>query len=260
MTRRLAALLLLGFLAISTLPASVAAQETSTDEGVVTSHGIAMHGEPLSGGLHAFRLRQPGRAEGRHGRLAAVGSFDSFNPFTLKGRRQRAPDRVRDADDLGNDEPFTEYGLLAETIEVPADRSWVAFTLRPEARWHDGKPITADDVIFSFETSEGSKGHPFYRAYYTSVAKAEKLGEHRVQVHLRRASNRELPLISASCRCCRSTIGKAATSRQPTLEPPLGSGPTGRQLRGRPLDHVRSASRTTGARTCRSTSGQTTSA
>ena len=82
--------------------------------------------------------------------------------------------------ETSQDEPFTEYGRLAETIEIPRDRSWVSFTLRPEARWHDGVPITADDVVYSFQLLTKS-GNPFYRSYYANVEKAEKLGERIVK-------------------------------------------------------------------------------
>jgi microcin C transport system substrate-binding protein len=92
------------------------------------------------------------------------------------------------------DEPFTEYGLIAESIEVPADRSWAVFTLRPQARWHDGKPITVQDVIWSLETLK-TKGQPFFRFYYGSVVRAEQVGPRRVKFTFADKGNRELPLI-----------------------------------------------------------------
>ena len=90
------------------------------------------------------------------------------------------------------DEPFSQYGLVAETIEMPADRSWVAFTLRPQARFHDGSPITVEDVIWTFDALK-TKGRPFYRSYYAQVIKAEKVGE-------RRCASRSPPGRIASCR------------------------------------------------------------
>ena len=94
--------------------------------------------------LHALRLREPGRARrAAQLRQAAVGTFDSFNPFIIKGNPAAGIGLIYDTLMTASaDEPFSEYGLLAETVETPADRSWVTFTLRPEARWHDGKPIT----------------------------------------------------------------------------------------------------------------------
>ena len=92
------------------------------------------------------------------------------------------------------DEPFSQYGLIAESVETSADRTWVAFTLRPEAKWHDGKPITVEDVIWTFNTLV-EKGRPFYRFYYGSVGKVEKTGERTVKFTFKEGENRELPLI-----------------------------------------------------------------
>ena len=113
--------------------------------------------------------------------MAAIGSFDSLNPYIVKGSPAVGLGMVFETlTTQSNDEPFSEYGLLAESIEMPEDRSWVAFKLRPQARWHDGQPVTVDDVIFSFETLK-AKGPPFYRAYYANVVKAERDGERRVK-------------------------------------------------------------------------------
>src|SRR5919108_525115 len=107
---------------------------------------------------------------GGHARFAATATFDGFNPFILKGGPAAAIGGTFESLMLqSDDEPFSEYGLIAETIETPPDRSWVTFTLRREARFHDGSPITADDVIWTFETLKRD-GHPFYRAYYARVA------------------------------------------------------------------------------------------
>ena len=92
------------------------------------------------------------------------------------------------------DEAFSQYGQLAEQVETPADRSWVAFTLRPEARWHDGKPVTPEDVIWSFETLT-TEGTPFFRFYYGNVKEAIKTGPRTVRFNFKPGENRELPLI-----------------------------------------------------------------
>src|SRR5262249_22906369 len=137
----------------------------------------------------------PDAPKGGELKQATVGTFDSFNPFIVKGNSAAGVSQIYDTLMVSSaDEPFSEYGLLAEKIETPADRSWVTFTLRPEARWHDGKPITADDVIWSFETLR-TKGQPFYRAYYDGVAKVEKLGDRTVKFTFKPGQNRELPLI-----------------------------------------------------------------
>ena len=123
-----------------------------------------------------------------------------------------------------NDEAFSEYGLLAQTIEVPDDRSWVAFTLRPEARWHDGQPVTVDDVVFSFDILK-AKGAPFYRAYYANVVKAEQDGERRVKFTFDGTNNRELPLILGQMPVLPKHYWEGREFDRSTLEPPLGSGP-----------------------------------
>ncbi len=126
-------------------------------------------------------------------RLGAIGTLRQPQPLHHQGPRGRGhrPD-LRHADGALADEPFSKYGLLA-AVEVPDDRSWVIFHLQPEARWHDGKPITADDVIWTFnELLE--KGTPIYRFYYGNVAKAEKTGPHGGQVHLQAGR------ATASCR------------------------------------------------------------
>src|SRR3546814_4456111 len=109
-------------------------------------------------------------------RRAGEGTVDSFNASSPKGTPAGLTDLYESLLVASADEPFTEYGLLAESIEMPDDRSWVAFTLRPEARWHDGKPVTVEDVIWSLEALK-QHGSPFYRFYYAAIVKAEKTGE-----------------------------------------------------------------------------------
>ena len=118
--------------------------------------------------------------------MAAIGSFDSLNPYIIRGEPVAGIGLVYDTlTTQSNDEAFTEYGLLAENIDLPEDRSWVAFELRPQARWHDGMPVTVDDVIFSFDILK-TKGTPFYRAYYANVAKRDAGRRASGQVPVRR--------------------------------------------------------------------------
>src|SRR3546814_273315 len=124
----------------------------------------------------------------------------------------------------GDDEAFTMYGLLAETIEWPEDRSWIIFHLNPKARWHDGKPVTADDVIFSFRTLV-EKGHPQYRFYYQSVANVEKLDGLSVKFTFQGGENRELPLIMGQLPVLPKHWWESRDFTAATLEPLLGSGP-----------------------------------
>ncbi|OGA79870.1 MAG: hypothetical protein A3G27_01970 [Betaproteobacteria bacterium RIFCSPLOWO2_12_FULL_66_14] len=190
------------------------------------THAIAMHGEPKYGpGFKHFDYVNPDAPKGGELRLAADGTFDSFNPFIPRGTAADGVAMVFESLLTSSaDEPFTEYGLLAETIEVPKDRSWVAFTLRPEARWHDGKPVTVEDVIFSLETLR-KQGAPFFRFYYQSIAKAEKTGERTVRFTFVKGDNRELPLIAGQLPILPRHYWQGRDFSRTTLEPPLGSGP-----------------------------------
>ena len=187
-------------------------------------HAIAMHGEPKYGAdFKHFDYVNPYAPKGGTLRTAARGTFDSFHQFIPKGNATstRSVETLLTASD---DEAFTEYGLIAESMEVPDDRSWVIFNMRPEARWHDGVPISADDVIWSFETLT-TKGQAFYRNYYGSVDKVEKLSERRVKFTFSDEENRELPLIVGQMPILPKHYWESRDFESTTLEPPLGSGP-----------------------------------
>ncbi len=195
---------------------------------VFKSHAIAMHGEPKYGpDFPHFDYVDPQAPKGGSLRLGAQGTFDSFNPFIPKGNASASTGYLYDTLMVSSDdEPFTMYGLIAETIEWPEDRSWVVFHLRPEARWHDGTPITAEDVIWTFETLK-TKGQPGYRFYYGSVERAEKLGPRSVKFTFTESGNRELPLIVGQLVVLPKHYWEAEGRdfESTTLEPPLGSGP-----------------------------------
>ena len=207
------------------LLASVARVQAAGDD-VTAGPALSMYGDLKYGvGFTHFDYVNPNAPKGGEVRLAAVGTFDNLNPFILKGVPAAGVADVFDRlVESSADEPFSEYGLVAETVEVPADRSWVAFTLRPEARFHDGTPITADDVVWTFETLK-SKGHPFYRSYYSRVASAEKLATRKVQFHFTPGDNRELPLIVGQLPVLPQHYWSTRDFEKTTLEPPLGSGP-----------------------------------
>ena len=190
------------------------------------AHAIAMHGEPkYPAGFTHFDYVNPNAPKGGELRLAADGTFDSFNPFIARGNAADGAAMVYESLLVGSaDEPFTEYGLLAESIEMPADRSWVSFTLRKEARWHDGKPVTVEDVIFSLDTLR-KQGAPFFRFYYQSIAKAEKTGGRTVKFSFAKGENRELPLIAGQLPILPKHYWEGRDFGKTTLEPPLGSGP-----------------------------------
>ncbi|HEX5008080.1 MAG TPA: ABC transporter substrate-binding protein, partial [Hyphomonadaceae bacterium] len=142
-------------------------------------HAIALYGEPKEPpGFAHFSYVNPDAPKGGRLVLGAYGSFDNLNPLIIKGV---AANGIRDftIESLmarGLDEPFTLYGLVAESVEVPEDRSSITFHLNPKAHFSDGKPITADDVLFSFELLK-AKGRPNHRTYFAKVAKTERLSD-----------------------------------------------------------------------------------
>ncbi len=190
------------------------------------SHGMAMHGEPdYPAGFTHFAYVNPEAPKGGLLKLHALGGFDTLNPFTLKGMSAAGLGLVYDTlMTAAQDEAFTAYGLVAKTITVPEDRAWVRFDLRPEAKWHDGKPITPEDVVFSLQVLR-EHGDPFYRSYYAGVTKAEKTGPHAVTFTFAEAGNRELPLIVGQMPVLPKHYWQGRDFAATTLEPPLGSGP-----------------------------------
>ncbi len=187
-------------------------------------HGLAIHGEPgYPAGFTHFDYVNPDAPKGGRLRLGGRGSFDSFHPYIAKGHAGPSSS-VETLTTQSADEPNSEYGLIAESIEVPEDRSWVIFTLRPEARWHDGKPITVEDVIWSLDTLK-SKGHPQYRFYYQNVVDARKVGPRRVKFSFDQKNNRELPVIVGQLPILPKHYWEDRDFEATTLEPPLASGP-----------------------------------
>jgi microcin C transport system substrate-binding protein len=214
------------FAALAALAVFAFAPLAPAQTKTIRAHGLAMHGAPKYGpGFTHFDYANPDAPKGGDVRLSAIGSFDSSNPYILKGDPAAGIGAVFETLLASSgDEAFSEYGLLAETIEMPEDRSWVAFTLRPEARWHDGKPVTVEDVIFSLDILK-TKGHPFYRSYFKDVAKAEKTGERTVRFSFSGGINRELPLITGQLPVLPKHWWATRDFEKTTLEPPLGSGP-----------------------------------
>jgi microcin C transport system substrate-binding protein len=176
-------------------------------------------------GFKHFDYVNPNAPKGGTVVLAGFGSFDSLNPFILKGQSASGIGALFDTLLTGSaDEAFTQYGLLAETVEWPENRSWVAFKLRPEARWHDGKPVTVEDVIWTLETLK-TRGHPFYRQYYKDIEKAEKVGEGKVKFTFSGGPNPELPLITGQLPVLPKHYWEGRDFESTTLDPPVGSGP-----------------------------------
>lgn len=190
-------------------------------------HALAMHGAPKYGpDFTHFDYVNPDAPKGGQIRLASVGGgFDSLNPFILKGSPAAGLGMTfQTLLESTEDEAFTEYGLLAQSIEMPEDRSWVVFNLRPQARWHDGKPVTAEDVVWTFKTLM-TDGSPFYKAYYSNVKDAAAESPTRVKFTFDMAGNRELPLIVGQLPVLPKHFWEGRKFSETTLEPTLGSGP-----------------------------------
>ncbi|MBC6439001.1 MAG: ABC transporter substrate-binding protein [Rhodospirillales bacterium] len=200
--------------------------EQIRDEQIRGGHGISIYGDlKYPADFPHFDYVNPDAPKGGDVRMWSFGGFDTLNGFTLKG--QAAPGLGQVYDTLlksASDETFSEYGLLAGEILMPEDRSWVAFKLRPEARWHDGMPVTVEDVIWTFETLT-TEGHPYYAAYYANVVGATDGGGGWVRFDFDAPGNRELPLIMGQMQVLPKHWWADRVFNETTLEPPLGSGP-----------------------------------
>ncbi len=198
----------------------------STARAQAPTHAIAMHGEPKYGpDFPQFEYVNPAAPKGGQVRLAAIGSFDSLNPFIIKGEAAAGIGSLYDSLTVASaDEPFTRYGLLAESMELAEDRSWIVYTLREGARWHDGRPVTVDDVVFTFDLVR-REGEPQIRFYYRDIAAIEKLDTRRVKFVFANTGNRELPLIVGEQAILPRHFWEGRDFSKTTLEPPLGSGP-----------------------------------
>jgi peptide/nickel transport system substrate-binding protein len=189
--------------------------------------GLAMHGEPkeIKGFTH-FPYVNPDAPKGGRVTFAVQGSFDSLNPLIVKGA---SADGVREYlfESLlarAYDEPFSLYGLIAESVETPADRSFVEFTLHPAAKFSDGTPITVDDVIFSHALLR-DHGRPNHRSYYRKVTKVEQTGPRKVKFTFDRSGDREMPLIIGLMPVLPRHLIDPDQFEKTSLVPPIGSGP-----------------------------------
>ena len=204
---------------------AISETEISTAE-VIRSHGIAMHGEPkYPAGFPHFDYINPDAPVGGRIRQGARGTFDSFNPWIDKGSPV-SPGSIETLMVQSLDEAFTKYCLLCEEIEYARDRTWIRFYLRQEAKWHDGQPVTAEDVVWSFNTLV-EKGLPSYRFYYADVEAVEAIEERVVEFRFKNTGNRELPLIVGDLPILPSHYWQQEGNdiTKTTLDPPLGSGP-----------------------------------
>lgn len=189
-------------------------------------HGIAMHGEPaLSPGFEHLPYADPSAPQGGILREATAGSFDNVNPFIVKGEKALSVSGYVFESMMGRNyaEPFSVYGLLAESIDVTADRSRMTFVLRPEARFSDGTPVTAADVVFSLETLR-DHGLPRFKTYYSKIRKIET-PDQRTIIMTQDEGDRELPLIMGLMPVLPKHYWEGRNFEASTLDPIIGSGP-----------------------------------
>ena len=195
--------------------------------GAAPSHSIALHGTPLyADNFEAFPYVNPSAPKGGRLTLGVLGSFENLNPFIVQGVPASGIREfvVESLMARSLDEPFTLYGLLAETIDVADDGKSVTFALNPNAKFSDRLPVTPEDVITSFELLK-TKGRPNHRTYFAKVSKAEKIGERSVRFTFEDASDRELPFILGLMPVFAAHATTPQKFETSSMTPLVGSGP-----------------------------------
>ncbi|MBL8643215.1 MAG: ABC transporter substrate-binding protein [Rhodospirillaceae bacterium] len=221
-------------LSLAALAISGLAQSAHAIERGKPVHALSMYGLPKFGphDIHGDTVN-PKAPKGGTLRIGAVGSFDSFNSFAVKGvaaggLNALGNDRyfyvIEPLMARAGDEAYASYCLLCETTEVAADNSWQEFTLRREARWSDGAPITADDVVFTFDTLM-TKGNPQYRFYWGDVERAEKINDRKVRFWFKTKDNAELPMVMGELPVLSKAFWSKRDVEAATLDVPVSSGP-----------------------------------
>lgn len=219
------ALLLTGLL----LFAQIACSQVTTAPGhspSTTSYALSIYGAPkYPADFTHFAYANPHAPKGGTLRLHALGTFDTLNPWIMKGTSAAGITRIYDSLTTASlDEPFTQYGLLAKKIELAADRSWEIFTLNPKASFSDGVPVTAKDVVFTFNLLT-TKGSPFWAFYYRDVESVKALDSQRIKFTFKKGASRELPLIVGQMAILPKHYWEKHDFTSTTLVPPIGSGP-----------------------------------
>lgn len=219
-------------LAVAAAFGTTVAATASASASEARRHALSLIGEPAAPlGFRHFGWVNPEAPKGGRIRLRGIGSFDTLNLYTAKGSPAIGLNFVNATlmrESL--DEPSAEYCLVCEWVSHPADLSSVTFGLRPEARFHDGRPITPEDIVFTLEAIKAA--NPRYALYYKNVVKAEKVGEREVRFTFDQPGNRELPQIVGGMPVlpkhwwtARDEKGEPRDLARGTLEVPLGSGP-----------------------------------
>jgi microcin C transport system substrate-binding protein len=216
------------------LPAIEAARAQSASDELQWRHALSLFGDiKYPADFKHYDYVNHNAPKGGIARMISIGTFDNFNIAVAGVKGSLAPAATVIYETLmtkSQDEVVTEYGLLAEAAAHPDDFSWVVYRLRKEARWHDGKPVTPEDVIFSINTLK--QYSPMYASYYRHVVKAEKSGERDIKFTFDGPGNRELPTIVGELLVLpkhywegTDSQGRKRDISATTLEPPLGSGP-----------------------------------
>jgi microcin C transport system substrate-binding protein len=216
------------------LPAVSPASAQTAGGEPVWRHALSLFGDiKYPADFKRFDYVNPDAPKGGVARMISIGTFDNFNVAVAGVKGSIAPAANLIYETLmarSQDEVATEYGLLAEAASHPDDFAWVIYRLRKEARWHDGKPVTPEDVIFSIEALK--KNSPMYASYYSHVEKVEKIGERDIKFTFNAPGNRELPTIVGELEVLpkhywegTDSQGRKRDISATTLEPPLGSGP-----------------------------------
>lgn len=206
------------------------------------THGIAMYGEPiLPPDFVALPYANPDAPKGGRIIFGEGGGFDSLNPYILKGRAPWGVGLLTVESLLGRsyDEPFTLYGVLAESVETDPARTYVEFTLRETARFSDGSPVTVDDVMWSFEKL-GTEGNPRYLGAWAKIGQMEQTGARSVRFTFN-VEDRELPLILGLRPILKKAQWEGKDFKESTLEAPIGSGPyvVGKYEAGRYISFIK---------------------
>jgi len=190
------------------------------------SHGLSLFGElKYPPGFKNFEYVDPQAPKGGTMKFSAIGTYDTLNPFVVKGVAAAGIGQIFDTLAVASqDEPGSEYALIAESIDLAPDKLSVLYSLRKEARFHDGSPMTPGDVVWTFNTLR-EKGHPMYRSYYGDVTEIAQEGERGIRFHFKSAENRELPQILGEMPVLSKAYWSGRDFAKTTLDTPLGSGP-----------------------------------
>ncbi|HUK09674.1 MAG TPA: extracellular solute-binding protein [Stellaceae bacterium] len=213
--------------AIAAILATSPLLPSAAEDDVTKTYGLSLYGDLKYGpDFTHFDYTNPDAPKGGTFREYTVGtSYDTFNPFALRGVPAAGAGLLYDTlTARSSDEADAAYGLIAESMEIPKDHTWVIYHLRPEARFHDGTPITPEDVIWTFNTLR-EKGRPLFRVYYGDVVKVEQSDEHSVKFSFKNGQNRELAQILGEMPVLSKAYFATHDFERASLDPPLTSGP-----------------------------------